>query len=127
MENEQEPTPEFESEIINECHECHEQMPLDDSNTIMFQGNNNQWYAYVQCDNECEPETIEISPQIIQFFGYLSNWYAQDGKVEDMELKGVILEPVEAESRAHDWGEAMLEFLQKYDPQAWEFSKRWAR
>ena len=90
--SEREPTPEKpEIEIVNRCDECGNHTFLNDKNTIMFQGEDNKWYAYVRCDNECDPETIEITPDVIEYFSYLTNWYTQEGKVSDVEWTGVVL------------------------------------
>ena len=122
---EQEPRPEKpEIEIVNHCDTCGNATFLNDENTIMFQGEDTKWYAYVRCDNECDAETIEIGPEVIEYFSYLTNWYTQEGKISDVEWTGVVLGQTEViDVTSREWGEVMLNFLEIYQPQAWEFQK----
>lgn len=89
------PSPEGEEHLLNQCPECELYTELTDDNTIIFQAEDGSWNAYVRCDNGCDPETMEISPHTMAFFGYLTNWYTQEGKIDDLQIKGVLLGEVE--------------------------------
>jgi len=92
---EQLPNPEEEPiRIINQCPECEEYTVLDDENTLIFQDNEGDWAAYIKCQFDCEPEVLAITPETMEYFAYLTNWYTQEGKISPLEIQGVLLQPV---------------------------------
>lgn len=119
--------------LVMECQECGDLQFLDDENTVVFlpepSGDTPEphFNSYVKCHNDCEPTIYEIAPDHIQYYGYLTNWYNHEGKIPEIQLKGILLGVVEVEGST--WDEKLLAEIQYAEP--WEYAndheqKRWS-
>ena len=118
---------EDEPRFAFECLSCGNIQEIGDNNTILFLADDEEdgevvekLFAYISCGSgQCDAVTEEITPDMEQYVAHLSSYYDKTGnKVELLEN-----EVIDVQEAKH-WGDTMLEFLQVYDPQPYEFSAR---